>query len=267
MKTVRFHKYEGAGNDFVLIDDRENVLREQLNQAVIARWCDRHFGIGADGLMLLRSHPDFDFEMVYYNSDGAPSTMCGNGGRCIVRFARQLGIHREEYHFLAVDGPHRARLLPEGVSLEMQNVTTVEELSSGAFQLDTGSPHYVSFVDSCGAVNVPERGRAIRQSATYAAEGINVNFVEQSGADELSIGTYERGVEDETLACGTGVTAAAIAASIRTGIAPNTSFHWTVRAKGGQLAVRGHYDGRQFTDVWLEGPATYVFSGEIAFAR
>jgi diaminopimelate epimerase len=214
--------------------------------------------------MLLRTHPDYDFEMVYYNSDGAPSTMCGNGGRCIVRFAHALGIDREEYHFLAVDGPHRARLLPEGVSLEMQDVELVKVLEEGAYELNTGSPHYVTFVEDSSTVDVFRRGQAIRQSAPYAAEGINVNFVDCSAAGSLSIATYERGVEGETLACGTGVTAAAIAASLEKGIAPNSPFYWEVKAKGGQLGVRGHFDGQGFRELWLEGPATFVFSGGIA---
>lgn len=262
--SIDFHKYQGAGNDFILIDDRQHHLQERLSRAIIARFCDRHFGIGADGLMLLRTHPELDFEMVYYNSDGAPSTMCGNGGRCIVRFAESLGIKREEYHFLAVDGVHRARLLPGGVSLEMQDVDLVREVDTGTFVLDTGSPHYVTFVENCRAVDVARDGRTIRQSSPYRSGGINVNFVEQSTPGHISIATYERGVENETLACGTGVTAAAIAASVRTGLRAGADFSWAVSAKGGELKVKGHYDGTRFSQLWLEGPATYVFAGKIA---
>lgn len=213
--------------------------------------------------MLLRNHPDFDFEMIYYNSDGAPSSMCGNGGRCIVRFACDLGILRDEYSFLAVDGVHRARLLDNGwVSLEMLDVEDISEPEPGkVFVLDTGSPHYISFVDDSSTVDVFREGRAIRNSPPYAEKGINVNFVSTNGK-ELSIATYERGVEDETLACGTGVTAAAIAAVRRSGIADG-AFHVPVKAKGGDLAVRGELHNGRYTSLWLEGPAVRVFSGEL----
>lgn len=258
-----FHKYHGAGNDFILLDDRSNQLHEQFDQATIAHWCHRHFGIGADGMMFLRSHPDFDFEMVYYNSDGAPSSMCGNGGRCIVRFAADLGITAEEYHFLAVDGPHRAKLLENGwVSLEMLDVSDVQAFpSNDIFVLDTGSPHYITFRDDITGIDVFREGRAIRNSAPYREKGININFVSEA-EDGLHIATYERGVEDETLACGTGVTAAAIAAIQRAGV-PDGYFHVPVKAKGGELAVRGQLIDGRFTDLWLEGPAVRVFTGEL----
>ena len=258
---MTFHKYHGAGNDFILLDDRAGDLHDQFDQPTIAHWCHRRFGIGADGLMLLRAHPDYDFEMIYYNSDGAPSSMCGNGGRCIVRFAHDLGIRREEYHFLAVDGPHRARLLPNGwVSLEMIDVDKVDApAGEDVFVLDTGSPHYIKFVDDSDAVDVVAEGRAVRNSAPYAERGINVNFVSTDGKG-LRIATYERGVEDETLACGTGVTAAAIAAVRRSGIADG-AFHVPVKAKGGDLAVRGELRQGRYTSLWLEGPAVRVFGG------
>jgi diaminopimelate epimerase len=260
---IPFHKYHGAGNDFILLDDRAGNLHEQFDQANIAHWCHRRFGIGADGLMLLRSHPDFDFEMIYYNSDGAPSSMCGNGGRCIVRFAHDLNIERKEYRFLAVDGPHRAKLLNNGwVSLEMLDVEDISEPEPGkVFVLDTGSPHYITFVEDSDAVNVFSEGRAIRNSAPYAKKGINVSFVSTNGK-ELKIATYERGVEDETLACGTGVTAAAIAAVRRSGIT-NGTFHVPVKAKGGDLAVRGTLRDGRYTSLWLEGGAVRVFGGEL----
>lgn len=257
-----FYKYHGAGNDFLLFDDRTNTMLETLTQATIAGWCSRRLGIGADGLMLLRSHPEYDFEMVYFNSDGAPSSMCGNGGRCIVRFAYDLGMQKDTYHFLAVDGPHRARLEADGVvALEMNDVDTVQCPKPEAFVLDTGSPHYVSFVADAGAVDVVEQGRAIRQAPPYAAEGINVNFV--SGTLQgLSIATYERGVEDETLACGTGVTAAAIAAVQRVKPAAG-AFSIPVAAKGGQLRVDGYYNGTNFEKLWLVGPTAFVYQGVI----
>lgn len=213
--------------------------------------------------MLLRKHPDYDFEMIYYNSDGAPSSMCGNGGRCIVRFARDLGILRDEYHFLAVDGPHRAKLLSNGwVSLEMLDVVDISETEAGkTYVLDTGSPHYITFVEDSDVVDVVAEGRSVRNSAPYAAKGINVNFVSTDGK-ELKIATYERGVEDETLACGTGVTAAAIAAVRRSGVVDGT-FYVPVKAKGGDLAVRGVLRNGRYTSLWLEGPAVRVFGGDI----
>ena len=260
---ITFHKYHGAGNDFILLDDRDNEVHELFDQAAIARWCDRHFGIGADGMMFLRSHPDYDFEMIYYNADGAPSSMCGNGGRCIVRFAHDRGLELEEYCFLAVDGPHRAHLLANGdVALEMLDVREVSgQQADDVFVLDTGSPHYISFVAEAAGVDVVPEGRAVRYSPAYQAEGINVNFVD-GGTAGLNIATYERGVEDETLACGTGVTAAAIAAVRRAGNASG-EFRVPVRAKGGQLAVRGRVDGERYTDLWLEGPAEFVFAGRM----
>jgi len=255
-----FHKYHGAGNDFILFDDRSNTMLETLTQETIAGWCSRRLGIGADGLMLLRSHPDYDFEMIYYNADGAPSSMCGNGGRCIVRFAYDLGMQQTSFHFLAVDGPHRARLEANGiVALEMNDVAAVHCPKPEAFVLDTGSPHYIAFVADAGAVDVVEQGRAIRQSPPYATEGINVNFV-SGGLQGLTIATYERRVEDETLACGTGVTAAAIAAVQRVKPTQGT-FSVPVAAKGGQLRVDGYYDGTVFKDLWLVGPTALVYRG------
>jgi diaminopimelate epimerase len=259
---ILFHKYHGAGNDFILLDDREGKLTPHFDQPTIAHWCDRHFGIGADGLMLLRNHPEYDFEMIYYNSDGAPSSMCGNGGRCIVRFAADLGILKEGYNFLAVDGPHRANLLPNGwVSLEMLEVTEVARPQDDVFVLDTGSPHYITFRQDISNIDVFREGRSLRNSAPYKEKGININFVSE-GEDGLNILTYERGVEDETLACGTGVTAAAIAAITRAGVADGC-FRVPVKAKGGDLAVRGQLTDGRFTNLWLEGPAVRAFGGEM----
>ena len=261
---MTFAKYHGAGNDFILIDDRTTDYTATLDQSAIAHLCDRHFGIGADGLMLLNEHPDYDFEMVYYNSDGAPSSMCGNGGRCIVRFAADLGLPGPDYHFLAVDGPHHATLLQEKdwVSLEMNDVSDIERTPGGAFVLDTGSPHYVTYKHDPAKVDVVSTGRGIRNSATYVEKGINVNFVRLEG-DVLHIATYERGVEDETLACGTGVTAAVIVSQLFNELPEGGAFRQAVRAKGGELAVRGVYREGVYTELWLEGPAEFVFRGEV----
>ena len=261
---VEFHKYQGAGNDFILLDDRQGKWLPLLDRHKIARLCDRHFGIGADGLMLLRlAVAPYDFEMVYYNSDGRPSSMCGNGGRCIVRFAAELGIERTIYRFLAVDGPHEATLTPAGeVALGMNDVDHYTRHGED-YVLDTGSPHYLRFVSSLDVVDVVREGRAIRQSAPFAAAGINVNFVRET-YDGLELATYERGVENETLACGTGVTAAAIGLLLRSAASEDGPFHIPVRARGGQLYVTGERHGDYFTHLQLVGPAERVFTGYIA---
>jgi len=256
-----FHKYQGAGNDFVIIDQRSESWIDPGNQPLVARLCDRRFGIGADGLMLLVSHPDYDFEMVYFNADGRPGSMCGNGARCIVAFAKKRGLFSEETHFLAVDGPHRARMpRPEWVELHMTDVTAVETAPDFYF-LDTGSPHYVQFVPALDQVDVVSRGRAIRYNDRFREVGTNVNFVERR-ADGLHIGTYERGVEDETLACGTGVTAAALVSSLESA-ADEADLEIPVYARGGDLSVRFRREGQRFTNIWLCGPATFVFRGQI----
>lgn len=253
-----FHKYQGAGNDFIMVDAMRGPVLKDRSPECIARWCDRRFGIGADGLIILEPHPDLDFTMVYFNSDGRPSSMCGNGGRCIAAFAQAQGYIAGACTFMAADGAHRALLpRPRWVELEMQAVRQVER-GEDYFLLDTGSPHYVTYVEEPGAVDVPTRGRNIRYSERFRAEGVNVNFVCPRG-EGLAIGTYERGVEDETLACGTGVTAAAITAVLRKGATGD--FEIPVYAKGGDLSVRLHYDGVEFTNIWLSGPAEKVFSG------
>ncbi|RYZ47436.1 MAG: diaminopimelate epimerase, partial [Chitinophagaceae bacterium] len=204
-----FFKYQGTGNDFIIFDNRDGNLT--LSREQVALLCNRRFGIGADGLMLLNTHPDFDFEMKYYNADGGESTMCGNGGRCLVKFAADCGILREEYRFLAIDGEHLARIASNGnVALKMNDVASVQN-GDDHFVLNTGSPHYVSQVKNVMALDVVKQGRAVRYSNAFAKEGINVNFVEKTGnAEGIIVRTYERGVEDETFSCGTGVTAAAI---------------------------------------------------------
>lgn len=256
-----FSKYEGAGNDFILIDARKELPFALDNQPLIEQLCDRHFGIGADGLMLLRKRVDYDFEMIYYNSDGRPSSMCGNGGRCIVAFAADLGIVRKNYSFMASDGPHTARILAGGnVSLGMSDVRHTEQ-NADHYILDTGSPHYVTFVEDARAIDLVAAARKIRYNDRFAAEGINVNFVSKT-SDGLDICTYERGVENETLACGTGVTAAAISLAIHNRIAPGTTFNYPIRARGGLLSASGKLNKEGFfTDLYLIGPATYVFSG------
>ena len=197
--TTRFYKYQGAGNDFILLDNRTNAINHQ-NPALIASLCDRRFGIGGDGLMLLQNKAGYDFEMVYYNADGQPSSMCGNGGRCIVAFAKFLGVIDTETNFLAVDGPHYAKISASGdwVSLQMINVDTINT-DEDAYVLNTGSPHYVKMVSGLKEKDVYHDGYNIRNNNTYKAHGINVNFVEPNN-DGYFVRTFERGVEDETYA-------------------------------------------------------------------
>lgn len=257
---IHFYKYQGAGNDFILIDNRKNVVDHQ-NPGLIAKLCDRRFGIGGDGIMFLQNREGYDFEMVYYNADGRPSSMCGNGGRCIVAFAKFLGIVDTETNFLAVDGPHYAKISAEGdwVSLQMIDVDTVS-LDDDAYVLNTGSPHYVKLVQGLKEKDVYQDGYAIRNNGTYRAKGINVNFVEPADAGYF-VRTFERGVEDETYACGTGVTAVALAMAKH----QQQTGHITtpIKVLGGDLNIRFDYDGQKYTDIFLEGPAVKVFEGEV----
>lgn len=257
--NIKFSKYQGAGNDFILIDHRENQLKN-IDNKLVAQLCDRRFGVGADGLMLLTHHNDYDFEMLYYNADGNIGSMCGNGGRCIVAFAKSLGIIAFETNFLAVDGPHYAKITAEGnwVELQMIDVDTINK-DGDAFVLNTGSPHYVAAVENLDSLDVFKAGKDIRNNNTYKANGINVNFVEHK-EDHLFVRTFERGVEDETYACGTGVTAVAMAMAQQ----KEPSYIETpIKVLGGELQVNFNYDGTKYTDVFLCGPAEKVFEGEI----
>lgn len=259
--NIQFAKYQGTGNDFILIDNRdENIV---LSREQVARLCDRRFGIGADGLMLLELAPGADFRMVYFNSDGGESTMCGNGGRCIAAFAKRLRIVDDVAHFVAIDGPHEAQFGDgEIVSLQMKNVSGIEHFDSHSV-LDTGSPHYVAWVADTGQTPVFEEGRRIRNLPEFAPGGLNVNFTTVVDAGSLRVRTYERGVEDETYSCGTGVTAAAIAHSgERLG-----RFEIAISTPGGNLSVRYKKTAAdRAEDVFLEGPATFVFEGNIELA-
>jgi len=255
---LQFHKYQGTGNDFILLDNRERNIH--LTQAQIALLCDRRFGIGADGLMLLETAVSADFTMIYYNSDGRESTMCGNGGRCITAFAKSLGLIETETCFVAVDGMHEAHISSDDlVRLQMKDVSKIQHFPSYAL-LDTGSPHYISWEKSVDELDVKVLGRAIRYRPEFAPGGLNVNFTHRVSEDLLQVRTYERGVEDETLSCGTGVTAAAIAASgDQTG-----SFRYQVSSPGGLLEVSYIKDAAKCAkEVWLSGPAKLVFSGFI----
>lgn len=256
---ISFSKYQGAGNDFILIDDRNCEFPEQ-DHALIRRLCDRHFGVGADGLMLLRPSIKYDFRMLYFNSDGHEGTMCGNGGRCLVAFAKNIGVikNAEQIKFEAIDGGHDAKILdPDTVALRMKDVSEISKRGNG-WGLNTGSVHHVEYVDKLVEVDVYRRGKTIREHEMYAPAGCNVNFVEVDKDGALGIRTYERGVENETLACGTGSVAAAI-------VHHNLGYiskQYVIKAKGGILSVRFDHKQGIYQNIWLEGPATFVFKGE-----
>jgi len=255
----KFSKYQGTGNDFILFDNRDGKI-DHKNTQWIRQICDRRFGIGADGVMLLENEAGCDFRMVYFNSDGNESSMCGNGGRCIVNYARQLGIIRDTYTFLAIDGLHEAYVKNEIVYLKMQDVLAVSK-TDDHYDLNTGSPHYVTEVDDVQAVDVKNTGASIRYSEAYAAKGTNVNFLDRKNYI-FHIRTYERGVEDETLSCGTGVTAAGIVAGLLSEFADG-QHAVALETMGGKLQVQYEKNGNQFTNIWLIGPGILVFNGEI----
>lgn len=250
---------QGAGNDFVVIDNRSGAFTS-LPVSDIARLCDRRFGIGADGLLLLSGSDEYAFRMEYFNQDGSRASFCGNGARCICLFAVAIGaVHDPDFTFIADDGLHKAHVdVAQGqVDLTMRNVASVSRQNDGAFVLNTGVPHYVGFVDDVDAVDLIIAAPSIRYSDAYKPEGVNVNFVTITSPGHIKIRTYERGVEGETLACGTGITAAAIATYCKTGCD-----RVSVSAQGGNLNVtfRANPDG-SFSDVLLSGPAQIVFEG------
>lgn len=296
---IHFSKYQGTGNDFIIIDNRAKKLKEN-NYALWKKLCDRRFGIGADGLMLLQNKKGYDFEMYYVNADGRPTSMCGNGGRCITHFAKSLNVFKgNKARFIAIDGPHEATIKGNVVKLKMKDVdeikTTIEAEDKikgweikmgkpsprgegvdgaikGACILNTGSPHYVTFVGDAMKTDVYAEGKAIRNSKAFKKEGINVNFVQLNKGKAPVLRTYERGVEDETLSCGTGTVATALVLAAK-GKA-TAKDHCDIKTMGGDLRVwfkqgsgQKSVDSGQsknsFTDVYLEGPATFVYSGEV----
>ena len=257
--NVHFYKYQGTGNDFIILDNR-NGYYTSLTKDQIHGICDRRFGIGADGLMLLNSKEGYDFEMKYYNADGKEGSMCGNGGRCMIKFAYHLGIHKDLFKFLAIDGDHEGDIDDDGiVSLKMQDVQAITE-QHGDYILNTGSPHYVKIVSDVMEMDVYTKGMNIRYNAQFSKEGINVNFTEQKNQDSIIVRTYERGVEDETYSCGTGVAAAAIVCYHN----PMGFNDVTVYTKGGKLNVEyDRMDENNYKNIWLCGPAEKVFEGDI----
>ncbi|MDG5491680.1 diaminopimelate epimerase [Psychroserpens sp. SPM9] len=256
---LTFYKYQGTGNDFVMIDNRLQVF-DKTNTKHIAFLCDRRFGIGADGLILLENHDLHDFKMVYFNADGNESSMCGNGGRCITAFAQFLGVIANEATFEAIDGLHKATIANGLVSLQMQDVKRVEKHPAHVF-LDTGSPHHVQMEQDLKILDIKTVGRAIRYGAPYNDAGSNVNFVCKNADDNFSVRTYERGVEDETYSCGTGVTAVAVAMHY---IGETEKNNITLQTEGGILNVTFDNTAKGYQNIWLIGPATQVFKGEIS---
>jgi diaminopimelate epimerase len=256
---IEFYKYQGTGNDFIILENRDHKY-DNLTGEQVKFICHRRFGIGADGLMLLSNHAELDFEMIYFNADGNESSMCGNGGRCLVKFAKNQGMHKSTYRFMAVDGKHEADIdMHDIVRLKMKNVDKVEYHSGHAI-LNTGSPHFVKFATNVEDIDVLATGHEIRYSKAFATEGINVNFVETTDEDSIFVRTYERGVEDETLSCGTGVTASALMNAHN-----EKGFNRVeVKTPGGHLSVEyNKIDDEHFDNIWLCGPAAFVYKGEI----
>ena len=251
---IKFYKYQGTGNDFVMIDNR-NLSFPKNDIQLINKMCDRRFGIGADGLILLENDAELDFKMVYYNSDGNESTMCGNGGRCLVAFAHFLGVFRDKARFNAIDGLHEAEIKQNIVKLKMIDVEEIKVVDKD-YVLNTGSPHFVRYIDDVVHFDVYKNGFEIRNSHPYKKEGINVNFISKISENELFVRTYERGVEDETYSCGTGVTASCLT------LMKNTEFSEVlVKTLGGNLKVYAEKHNDGFVNIWLEGAAEQVFEG------
>ena len=257
---IPFSKYHGTGNDFIIIDNRSISWEPTLKQ--VSFLCDRHFGIGADGLMLLSEKSGFDFAMAYYNSDGNESTLCGNGGRCMTAFAKTLGLIGTMAHFWAIDGIHESEIIVNSTEityrLKMKD-TQIGKVYADGLYIDTGSPHFVTFLSNVALADVFNVGRTLRNDSRFSPGGANVDFVEILD-HLLFVRSYERGVENETLSCGTGVTASALAHAYQH---PDNTGFYSIRTMGGALKVSFDQTGEKFCNVWLEGPAEFVFSGEI----
>jgi len=257
---MKFFKYNGTGNDFILFNDFNNDI-PAFSKEQIQFLCNRHFGIGADGVMMLKKSKVLDFDMEYFNADGSGGTMCGNGGICLTAFAQKSGIIDKHTKFLASDGIHEAFINQRNiVKLKMLDVDKVKKIGN-EFYCYTGSPHHIIFVDDIESIDVFNEGRRIRYSEQYSEKGVNVNFVQIKGNHEISIRTYERGVEDETLACGTGTVAAALTCAE---INKFCSGEVTIHTKGGMLKVSFIKQSDKYEDIWLTGSADFVFEGDIS---
>jgi diaminopimelate epimerase len=266
---IKFSKYEGTGNDFIIIDNRNKIF-DQNHVALIQKLCNRRFGIGADGFLLLNTSDKYDYNMAYFNADGNLGSMCGNGGRCLAAYAKRLGIIHSETTFDAIDGIHFASIkmfddknFSADVSLKMSDVINLEK-GTGYYFLNTGSPHYIKFVDDPEKIDVVSEGRKIRNSERFIKEGVNVNFISLKN-EQIYIRTYERGVEDETLSCGTGAVASVLAVADKGWL--NESPQGALVTKGGNLIVRFEKTMDGFQNVFLEGHATFVFDGEMEIGK
>lgn len=257
MERLNFYKYEGAGNDFIFFDNRSLSFPKE-NIELIKLLCHRRKGIGGDGLILLENDKDFDFRMVFYNPDGSSGAMCGNGGRCIVAFAKRIGVIEKHCTFRAADGTHTGEVLSNGeVALSLNDVKNIS-IHSDCYSMDTGCPHYVTFVDDLNYIDISQEGRKIRYDKSIAPNGTNVNFV-KIGNKNLTVATYERGVEGETLSCGTGVTASAIAFALKNNARGNQRI--AVNTKGGELTVEFQVLNNSIRGIKLIGGARCIFEG------
>ncbi len=265
-RSFPFHKYHGTGNDFIIIDDRSETFPDH-ETAVINKLCHRRFGIGADGLILLRNDAETDFRMLYFNANGKEGSMCGNGGRCVVHFAHSQGIIESQTSFIAVDGLHEAEVLPDKtIKLKMQDVSNFLTIGDADYDIDTGSPHYVQFHNSLDDFDAYQAGREIRYSEPYKEKGINVNFVQLLSENRLKVITYERGVEDLTYSCGTGVVACCLMATENF---PDLSQqqHFYLDTQGGSLQVSFERPMKGvYKNIWLIGPAVCSFTGRLTLA-
>ena len=254
---VEFYKYHGTGNDFVLIDNR-SLFFDKNNIELISKICSRHTGVGADGLILLEDDNLYDFKMIYFNSDGKETSMCGNGGRCIISFAKKLNIIDDKANFMAIDGLHEGIINDNTIKIKMNSVSEIHDIHTGCL-LDTGSPHFVKFCDSVDSVNVFEFGRELRNNKEISKDGVNINFTEIVNNYSIKVRTYERGVENETLSCGTGVIASALSAYSKGLVDTNRI---KINTLGGELFVSFEFNNI-YENIWLEGPAIEVYKGQI----
>lgn len=254
---IDFYKYHGTGNDFVLIDNR-SLFFDKNNIELISKICSRHTGVGADGLILLENDNHYDFKMIYFNSDGKQTSMCGNGGRCVISFAKKLNIINDNVTFLAIDGLHEGIINEDIIKIKMIKVSNIDEAHNGCL-LDTGSPHFVKFCTSVNNINVFQSGRELRNNKEISEDGVNINFTEIIDNSSIKVRTYERGVENETLSCGTGVIASALSAHSK-GLVDSNRIK--ISTLGGELFVSFDFKN-VYDNIWLEGPAIEVFKGQI----
>lgn len=254
---IEFYKYHGTGNDFVLIDNR-SLFFDKNNIELISKICSRHTGVGADGLILLENDNHYDFKMIYFNSDGKKTSMCGNGGRCVISFAKKLNIIDDNVTFLAIDGLHEGIINDDIIKIKMIKVSNIDEVHNGCL-LDTGSPHFVKFCTSVNNINVFDSGRELRNNKEISEDGVNINFTEIIDNSSIKVRTYERGVENETLSCGTGVIASALSAHSK-GLVDSNRIK--ISTLGGELFVSFDFKN-VYDNIWLEGPAIEVFKGQI----